>query len=72
MQVQTFYNGLMIDVQTMVDAASGGALQNKTPEDAYELLEVLASNNYQRPNERMHPKKSMGIHEVDAYTTILA
>ena len=71
-QVQTFYNGLMGNVQTMVDVASGGALQNKTPEEAYELLEVLASNNYQRPNERATPRKSSGLHEVDAFTAISA
>lgn len=54
----------------MVDVASGGALQNNTLEEAHELLEVLASNNYQRLNERMQSKKSMGLHEVDAYTAI--
>ena len=46
--------------------------KNKTPEEAHKLLEVLASNNYQRPNERVQPKKSMGLHEVDAYTAISA
>ncbi|XP_031256495.1 uncharacterized protein LOC116114490 [Pistacia vera] len=56
----------------MVDAASRGALQNKTPKATYELLEVLTSNNYQRSNERIHLKKSIGIHEVDAYTAISA
>ncbi|XP_031264676.1 uncharacterized protein LOC116123023 [Pistacia vera] len=54
---------LLPNVHTMVDVA----LQNKTSEATYELLEVLASNNYQRPNERIHSKKSMGVHEVDAY-----
>ncbi|KAL5557920.1 hypothetical protein UlMin_034131 [Ulmus minor] len=33
MQVQTFYNGLLSNTQTMVDAASGGAFFNKSPEE---------------------------------------
>ena len=71
-QVQTFYNGLLPNIQTMVDVAAGGALNNKTPEDAYELLELMANNNYQRPNERAMPKRTMGLHEVDAFDTLSA
>ena len=36
----------------MVDAASGGALFNKTPEEGYELIEVMASNNLLKSTDR--------------------
>ncbi|KAL5573845.1 hypothetical protein UlMin_023442 [Ulmus minor] len=59
MQVQTFYNGLLSNTQTMVDAASGGAFFNKTPEDGYELIEVMASNNFMK-SERNSQKRTAG------------
>ncbi|XP_031288154.1 uncharacterized protein LOC116146838 [Pistacia vera] len=71
-QVQTFYNGLMPNIQAMVDAASGGALNNKTLEEAYNLIEVMASNNYMRPSERNSTRKAVGVHEVDGYTALAA
>ena len=45
----------------MVDAAAGGALMSKTHEAAYELLEELASNNYQWPTERAMPRKTARV-----------
>ncbi|XP_031282977.1 uncharacterized protein LOC116141632 [Pistacia vera] len=64
-QVQTFYNGLLPNIQVMIDAANGGALNNKTLEEAYILIEVMASNNYMRPSMRNSTKKAAGVHEVD-------
>ena len=46
-QVQTFYNGLGSTTRTMIDATARGTLMGKTSEVAYELLEEMASNNYQ-------------------------
>ena len=57
-QVQTFYNGLMPNIQAMVDIASGGALNNKTPKEAYNLIEVMASKNYMRSSERNSTRKA--------------
>ena len=48
----------------MVDEAAGGALMSKTHEVAYELLEELASNNYQWPTERAMPRKIAGVLEI--------
>nr|XP_023872628.1 uncharacterized protein LOC111985214 [Quercus suber] len=56
----------------MVDAATGGALMNKTHEAAYELLEELASNNYQWPTERAMPRKTAGVLELDSITSLAA
>lgn len=38
---------------------------NKSTEEAYELLEEMASNNYQWSNERGMPKKVPGMYDVD-------
>ena len=45
--VQTFYNGLIYAVRITIDAAAGGALMSKSTEEAYDLLEKMATNNYQ-------------------------
>lgn len=52
LQVQTFYIGLCCPTRTMIDAATGGALMSKTHDEAYTLLEEMASNNYQWPSDR--------------------
>ncbi|XP_023887557.1 uncharacterized protein LOC111999657 [Quercus suber] len=56
----------------MVDAAAGGALTSNTHEVAYELLEKLASNNYQWPTERAMPRKTAGVLELDSITSLAA
>ncbi|KAL6288360.1 hypothetical protein ACE6H2_005870 [Prunus campanulata] len=71
MQVQAFYNGLNNASKTTIDAAAGGALMGKTETEAYNLLEEMASNNYQWPSERSTPKKA-GIHEIDAISALTA
>jgi len=46
MVVQTFYNGVTQPARTMIDAATGGTLMSKTEEEAYNLIEEMALNNY--------------------------
>jgi len=41
----------------MVDVAVSGALMRKDRDEAYELLEEMASNDYQRQTERATSKK---------------
>ncbi|KAH9792938.1 hypothetical protein KPL71_004353 [Citrus sinensis] len=72
LQVQTFYNGLRSNTRTMIDAAAGGTLMGKTPEATYELLEEIASNNYQWTSERSMPRKILGAHNVDVVTALSA
>src|SRR4051812_40571480 len=69
MLVQTFYNGLSTNTQLNIDAASGGAINNKTPDEAYDLLEVMA-NNYLK-NDRNIMKKP-DVMEVDEVTALKA
>ncbi|KAH9704556.1 hypothetical protein KPL70_011517 [Citrus sinensis] len=70
LQVHTFYNGLGSNTRTMIDVATGGMLMGKTPEAAYELLEEMASNNYQWTSERSMPRKIVGAHNIDVVTTL--
>ena len=55
--------------QIMVDAAADGSLNSKRLEQSWELFEVLASNNYQRPSERTEKR---GVLEVDTTIALLA
>ncbi|XP_073123845.1 uncharacterized protein [Henckelia pumila] len=70
--VQTFYYGLLSANRTMLDAAAGGNLLRKSPEDGYELFEEMASSSYQPQSERSMMQKSAGIHQVDAFTSMTA
>ncbi|KAL5542713.1 hypothetical protein UlMin_010423 [Ulmus minor] len=72
MQVQTFYNGLLPNTQTMVDAASGVAFFNKIPEDGYELMEVMASNNFLKSTDRNSQKRIASVHDIDAFNKLAA
>ncbi|MED6217991.1 hypothetical protein PIB30_022902, partial [Stylosanthes scabra] len=44
----------------MIDASSGGALMNKTLEEAWEMIETVADANQHFSNRA----KSRGVHEV--------
>ena len=69
LQVQTFYNGLNPQTRTVIDVAAGGALMDKSANEAFNLLEVMASNNYQWPNKRA-TKKTVGLYEIDGFSTL--
>ena len=49
MVINCFYNGLGSQARPMLDAALGGALWAKSYEEAYELIEMMAANEYQNP-----------------------
>ena len=72
LQVQTFYNGLTNNNKTMIDAAAGGSLNNKTHEVAYNLIEEMATNSYQWQSDRSQPRKVAGVHGLDFVTTLSA
>ncbi|XP_020256161.1 uncharacterized protein LOC109833032 [Asparagus officinalis] len=64
--VHTFYNGLTYNTRMTVDAAAGGALMNKTIDEAYTLIEDMAQNHYQWANERAPHTSIGGKYEIDA------
>ncbi|KAG9453364.1 hypothetical protein H6P81_006268 [Aristolochia fimbriata] len=55
----------------MIDAASGGSISKKTPEEVHELIEEMTANMYQYPLERSS-KKVAGIYKLDSSTTMQA
>ena len=70
LQVQTFHNGLNPSTRQMVDAAAGGTINNKTPEDAYEFIEEMSLNNYQWQVMRTKPTKAVDVFNVDLVTML--
>ncbi|KAL5564001.1 hypothetical protein UlMin_033748 [Ulmus minor] len=62
-----------LEGETIVDDASNGALMSKTYNEAYALLERMASNNYQWPTERVPARRRIaGVHEVSEITSLTA
>ena len=55
-----------------IDATAQDSFMSKTPEDAYNLLETMASNNYQWHGERIMSKKVAALHEVDSLNLLNA
>ena len=56
----------------IIDAAAGGELIGKERDEAYELLEEMASNSYQWQSDLAMPRKAAGVHEIDAISDIHA
>ncbi|XP_073153213.1 uncharacterized protein [Henckelia pumila] len=56
----------------MLDAAAVGNLLRKSSEDGYELIEEMASSSYHPLSKRSAARKSNGIHQVDAFTSVAA
>ncbi|KAJ9535979.1 LOW QUALITY PROTEIN: hypothetical protein OSB04_un000855 [Centaurea solstitialis] len=55
--IQLFYNGLRSNARFAIDSSAGGTIMTKTPAFLKDLIENLAINHYQWPNERaVHPK----------------
>ncbi|XP_051115786.1 uncharacterized protein LOC127240953 [Andrographis paniculata] len=57
--IQYFYEGLTSIDRRIIDAASGGALMNKTPREAWELLNDMAMNSQQ-----FGPRDVVGVKEA--------
>ena len=70
MQVHHFYYGLTRTTRILLDPSTGGALMSKSANEAYQLLEDMALNNYLWLNERETPKKSSGVHELDVFNNL--
>ena len=54
-QLETFYLELQPNAKAMIDAASGGSINKKSVDDAYKIIEEMASNNH---SEMSQPKKA--------------
>ncbi|KAG9453691.1 hypothetical protein H6P81_006595 [Aristolochia fimbriata] len=65
MQMEIFYNGIIVSTRSLIDAAAGGTMNKKTPNEVYELIEEMTSNFYQYPVERSARRRVAAIHNVD-------
>ncbi|XP_074329189.1 uncharacterized protein LOC141666867 isoform X1 [Apium graveolens] len=72
MIINYFYNGLGVQSRPMLDAASGGALWAKSYKEAYDLIELMAANEYQYPIQRLPQGEIAGVLEGDTTTAITA
>ena len=72
MQVYTFYNYLSDSTRTIIDASTGGALMKKTTDQAYGILEDMATNSNQWPMERMIPKKVGGGADTEVLSNLVS
>ncbi|XP_073051292.1 uncharacterized protein [Primulina eburnea] len=71
-QIELFYNGLDRPTRGNVDAAAGGTIFSKTPDEAYDLLEQMTINSYQWPSKRSGSRKPAGVYAVDPITSLTA
>ena len=71
MQVHHFYNGLTRTTRTLLDALPRDALMNKSANEAYQLLENMALNNFQWLSERVALKKPVEVHELDVSNNLV-
>ncbi|KAL2252613.1 UNVERIFIED_CONTAM: hypothetical protein Sindi_0292100 [Sesamum indicum] len=63
--IQYFYEGLSEANRSLVDAASGGALYDKTPTEARKLITTMAANNQQFGNRNDNPPQR--VNEGEAF-----
>ncbi|XP_027348057.1 uncharacterized protein LOC113859498 [Abrus precatorius] len=63
--IQYFYKGLISIDRQMIDAARGGALVDKTPIVARQLIENMASNNQQFNTRSNLVPLNSGVYEIE-------
>jgi len=66
MIIQTFYNGITQFEQSTIDVVAGDTHMNQSKDEANNLIEEMALNNFQWSTERGQPKWVGGKLEVDA------
>ena len=71
MQVHTFYNGLSDSTRTIIDDSTGGALMKKTTDQAYGILEDMATNSNQWPRDRMISRKAVGGADTEILSNLV-
>ncbi|XP_061351899.1 uncharacterized protein LOC133296867 [Gastrolobium bilobum] len=70
-KARIFFQGMTSSTRTLVNAAAGGSLKTKTPEEALELLESLTSQEFDNAPAPVAPRRS-GIMKLEGYDTLLA
>ena len=68
--MDTLYSGLSDSNRTVIDASTGGALMKKTTDQAYGILEDMATNSNQWPKDRVVVRKTVGGMNVDVFNNL--
>ncbi|KAA3484040.1 hypothetical protein EPI10_006152 [Gossypium australe] len=69
--MEMFYNGLNGHIRMVVDASVNGTLLGKSYNEAYEILERIANNDYQYPTTSVGiDRRVVGAMELDAITSL--
>ncbi|KAL4384309.1 hypothetical protein GQ457_15G022940 [Hibiscus cannabinus] len=72
-QVVMFYNGVNAPTRMMLDASANGTLLDKSPVEAFEILDRIANNDYQFPTSRLGSgRRTSGKLELDANDSVSA
>ncbi|KAA3470744.1 gag-asp_proteas domain-containing protein [Gossypium australe] len=72
-QLETFYNGLNVQTRLVVDASANGVLLSKSYNEAYGIIDRIASKNCQWLTNRPYSGRRVArVHEVDALASLLA
>ncbi|KAK8547621.1 hypothetical protein V6N12_031755 [Hibiscus sabdariffa] len=65
-QVVMFYNKVNAPTRIMLDASANGMLLDKSPEEAFEMLDRIANNDYQFPTSRLGSgRRALGKLDLD-------
>jgi hypothetical protein len=70
--LQTFYKGLTHQTRAYVDSAAGGGIMNKTLEEAFELIESMASHHFQWSSDRTVVPQAPGIISLSSTDALAA
>ncbi|KAL0339419.1 UNVERIFIED_CONTAM: hypothetical protein Sangu_1464000 [Sesamum angustifolium] len=70
-QVYTFYNGVTLANQAIIDIVAGGTIMKKLLSEAFNIIAEIATNLYAYRQERTD-KRLANIHNVDAVTALSA
>ncbi|KAL4272833.1 hypothetical protein GQ457_13G015790 [Hibiscus cannabinus] len=72
-QVMIFYNGVNAPTRMMLDASANGTLLDKSPEEAFDILDRIANNDYQFYASRLGSgRRTHGRLDLDANDSIAA
>ncbi|KAK9043542.1 hypothetical protein V6N11_071878 [Hibiscus sabdariffa] len=72
-QVVMFYNGVNAPTRLMLDASANGTLLDKSPEEAFDILDRVANNDYQFPTARLGAgRRAPGKLDLDANDSVSA
>ncbi|KAL4367017.1 hypothetical protein GQ457_05G028470 [Hibiscus cannabinus] len=72
-QVMMFYNGVNAPTRMMLDASANGTLLDKSPEEAFDILDRIANNDYQFHASRLRSgRRTHGRLDLDANDSIAA